>query len=657
MSCIHNKICAENGATPPREILINWADRIYWYHLGLLALGALAGIIVAYYFSLIPFSFPSLIAKSRSIGIVSVNVLQNHAELENIIQYLSVLGFPVVGGLGVWWLWARNCRPEIELLFASLDGQEAKSVRSKRVLLMLLIPIYFYLFFNINLLYMTNYGWQFLGEEGETLACVNRILLGDVYGKDFASIYGPLMIYPLALCMKLFGVTVTVQRGYTLFLNVLAHALVVSFLWKGIKSRAVFFISCLIYFSVFHLSRYASPNTTYLRCSLGVYSIGLCSLYIDCNRRYILIITGIIEGLLLLFSQEIAICSFVSILVMLFLKTYNKNGWVEMIREMLLFFTSIFATILPFLIYFITNNALMPAFHMLLTYPKLFSIGFNCLPFIDFNKFINNPLGQSTLFPYWIIFIYIISALAFIPRLLSKNIKRSSILRIGILIFGMILFRSALGRCDMYHVLFVSPPAFILTMFMADDLMNQNKVGLNFGRTFVTILIIISFIPLLTRTIAGDVLLTEYKDMTLQNKRFSIAESGIFAHKITRGKIFYAANQYKDINKIGYFLDLYTKENDYVYFFPNEATYYFLFNRREPTRYNVSYLAATFQQRQELLNDLDKNKPEYVVYSLDTWRVDNISENIQEPEVVKYLRQKYNTFKNMGNILILKRRQ
>jgi hypothetical protein len=55
------------------------------------------------------------------------------------------------------------------------------------------------------------------------------------------------------------------------------------------------------------------------------------------------------------------------------------------------------------------------------------------------------------------------------------------------------------------------------------------------------------------------------------------------------------------------------------------------------------------------LNDLEKNKPEYVIYSLDTWRIDNIPENIQEPEVLEYLRQKYKTFRNLGNILILKR--
>lgn len=455
--------------------------------------------------------------------------------------------------------------------------------------------------------------------------------------------------------MKLFGTTVTVQRGYTLFLNMLAHALVVAFLWKEIKSRAVFFISCLIYFSVFHLLGSPSLNITYLRCVLGVYSIELCYLYINSNRKYILIVAGVFEGILLLLSQEVAICSILSILVMLFIGAYNVNGWVKMIREMLLFFTSIIVTMLPLIFYFIANNALMPAFHMLQTYPKLFSIGFNCLPFIDFKKFINNPLDKHTLFPDWIIFIYIISALTLLPRLLTKSIKRSLILRFGILIFGIILYRSALGRCDMYHVLFVSPPAFLLTMFMADDLLNQTRIGLNFGRTIITIFIIISLIPLFTITIAGNGLRKEYKYMTLPNKRFYIDKLGISAPEITRGGIFYCNDQYDNINKIGYFLRLYTKENDYVYFFPNEATYYFLFNKREPTRYNVSYLAATFEQRRELLNDLEKNKPEYVIYSLDTWRIDNIPENIQEPEVLEYLRQKYKTFQNLGNILILKR--
>ena len=93
----------------------------------------------------------------------------------------------------------------------------------------------------------------------------------------------------------------------------------------------------------------------------------------------------------------------------------------------------------------------------------------------------------------------------------------------------------------------------------------------------------------------------------------------------------------------------------FVYFFPNEPLYYFLFNRRNPTAFNTSYLAATRKQRLEIIADLEKNMPRFVIYSLATWRIDDIPEEVQEPEVVAYLHEKYRRYLDMGNVLALKR--
>ena len=98
-----------------------------------------------------------------------------------------------------------------------------------------------------------------------------------------------------------------------------------------------------------------------------------------------------------------------------------------------------------------------------------------------------------------------------------------------------------------------------------------------------------------------------------------------------------------------------TKPGDYVYFFPNEAIYYFLFNRNNPTRYASAYLAVTADHRRELVADLELNRPRYVIYSLKTWRMDDIGETIQVPEVVNYLRRAYRPVVNLGDVVVLER--
>jgi hypothetical protein len=139
-------------------------------------------------------------------------------------------------------------------------------------------------------------------------------------------------------------------------------------------------------------------------------------------------------------------------------------------------------------------------------------------------------------------------------------------------------------------------------------------------------------------------------------EKWSLQRRGRYEIKsIKRGGIFYGSHNVSDVYNIRNFLEENTEPGDYVYFFPNEAVYYFLFDRNNPTRYAISYFAVTSEQRRELIGDLEKNKPEYVIYSLETWRVDNIPEYVQVPEVVQYLKKKYKPHVSMGNVLVLKR--
>lgn len=124
---------------------------------------------------------------------------------------------------------------------------------------------------------------------------------------------------------------------------------------------------------------------------------------------------------------------------------------------------------------------------------------------------------------------------------------------------------------------------------------------------------------------------------------------------IPRGGIYFDPETAASIKKIRKFLDTYTAKGDSVYFFPNEQAYYFLFDKKKPTRFMGSYGTATKNQRRELIMDLEANKPRYVIYSLKTWRVDGIREEVMVPEVVEYLNKRYRPFQDMGDIIFLKR--
>jgi len=95
----------------------------------------------------------------------------------------------------------------------------------------------------------------------------------------------------------------------------------------------------------------------------------------------------------------------------------------------------------------------------------------------------------------------------------------------------------------------------------------------------------------------------------------------------------------------------------YVYFFPNEPAYYFLFDKFNPTRYPMSSLMVTLAMRREAVADLERRKPEFVVYSTETWRPDDIPERIQAPEVYEYLELNYDVMEDHGAVVFLRRKQ
>ena len=82
---------------------------------------------------------------------------------------------------------------------------------------------------------------------------------------------------------------------------------------------------------------------------------------------------------------------------------------------------------------------------------------------------------------------------------------------------------------------------------------------------------------------------------------------------------------------------------------------YFLFDKRNPTRYAIAYMAVTTEQRLDLIRDLEEKKPKYLVYSTNTWRIDGIPEQIQIPEVLAYLDQNYHVLQMFAAVVIAER--
>jgi hypothetical protein len=331
------------------------------------------------------------------------------------------------------------------------------------------------------------------------------------------------------------------------------------------------------------------------------------------------------------------------------------------ISEICFIFAGLLILVAPVLSYFYLKGALFDLFDCLYGYPKIVTYGYGSFPFPDFRAFIASPFEAVIFDNYWIIFVYIISGF-YISRSFLLGFKDNDhLLKLSLLIFGIFLFRAALGRVGLERALFVSPPAFLLLFIFLDNaiLSVLTKRIKRVFSLFSASSIIFLFILLFSNLFILNNNLHIAKDELLNlHRKISIRPTGHLIPTLSRGNIHFDINTALSILNINEFLKKKTLPGEYVYFFPNEAIYYFLFNRNNPTRFAFSYMAATKNHRLELINDLEKRQPRYVVYSRKTWRIDDIPETVQVPEVYDYISNKYKTVVDFGKaVSILERIQ
>ena len=444
-------------------------NAVYITHVSVLLAGLLAGLSIAYFVVALDFDFTAEIRRAKELGIVSYTILNNYAKSKDILAYIVLMVLPMLTSVGFWLIWARRKQREgLRMLFPA----DAKYLPDKDMAwclcLVFVAIVYLVCSWDINFFYRPNRWWDLLGEEGENLAWAQAILTGNVYGKDFFCLYGPLLIYPLAWAMELFGVSIVTERAYTLCLNLAAYGIIIYFLYSTCRGRLTFIMAALIYLLAFCPLYFLSPNCSHLRVALGVLPLLLAYQYQQSGRKALLAASGGVIGMSLLFSHEAGICSALALAACMTLHAAAERDYRALPGRVMFIACGGMATLMPMILYLSVKGAIGPVFSMLYEYPKLMTLGYSSMPFPSFASFLAAPLSSGALLHYGIIAVYICTAVFLAPLLLMGRLNRDYILTAGLFVFGVLLYRSALGRSDHYHVYYASQPAFLLIFLTID---------------------------------------------------------------------------------------------------------------------------------------------------------------------------------------------
>ena len=237
-------------------------------------------------------------------------------------------------------------------------------------------------------------------------------------------------------------------------------AILIVFLHLTIRRRWVFIGAAL--FCLF-----INPGP---RSALGIVPLLILYRNLGSGRKLPIAASGFVLGLSLLFSQEAGLCALIATGAFLFLEARGTGGYRQLIGQIGLVTIGCLSVIAPVLTYFYQQDALGRFFESIYGYPKLSTLGYAALPFPHFTDFLAAPLSNGLYLPYWIIGIYLVAAISLSVSLLLGRGNRDIHFRASVLVYGLFLFRIALGRSDISHFINSSLPAFLLAFLMFDDL-------------------------------------------------------------------------------------------------------------------------------------------------------------------------------------------
>ena len=483
-------------------------------------------------------------------------------------------------------------------------------------------------------------GFPFMGETGQHLAWANSLAQGGFHGKDFFCLYGPLYDLGLLGAWQLFGRSIVAWDLYFSATRVIALAGLLVLTALLVQRRLLVLAVPLL--------------LPWINLRSGFAFIGLCFVlgWLFSQRLRFLLLAGATAGVSLLFSQEfgLAFC----VVVALVLAVHGAG------RPALAFIGAAAVVILPVFAWYAAHDALLPMLREVIGYPASIVAGYAKLPFPALASsvpFAVSDWGGRELLAFQL--GYGVPAVCLGGFLLALPISRVDLrrplasaraiclelrqdpLRTGVLavaVFGLLAFRSALGRSDLKHMIDTLPAAVVLLVVAADR-------GITCWRSGAW------------------------------PSGFAIWRAGLFALLLGNLGFSLAAEPFRDaaesvrllsvwrdgrqpvgdphVMRVARWVQLRTKPGEPVLFLPNNGAYYYLADRPNPIRFVMGHQIVTEAHREEVLSQLRSQPPRYLVWDDAALRVDGLSdEQVFGAPLLRWLEANYAEERHFGEVSI-----
>ena len=487
--------------------------------------------------------------------------------------------------------------------------------------------------------------FNFHAELGQHLAWADAIRRGELHGRDFFCLYGPLYDMGLAGFWSLTRRSLAAAQLYFTAGKTLSFALALVLCAALLRRR---WLALALPFCVPWIE---------LRIGLVLAGLLLLVLWLERRRRGLALAAGLAAGVALLFSQEFGLAFALSAAAAFAL---TREG-----RAAAVFAAGLALPVALVLGWFALEGALGAMLHDLVQYPRYMFAGYGKRPFPSLAQALplslaalRDPAALDLRLGYLVPLVCAAALLLCFPlanlrarRPLAWLRESADALardpaRLGaalVACFGALAFRSALGRSDITHILMILAPAALLVVIGLDRL-----VGAWLAQRERRGLIALRVAALCLIVWAGGLF---EKPAPLRSIGYSWSDISTLA----QGG--YAPRGDRHVQEVWRFVLTRTQPDDPVLFLPDVASYYYLTRRASPIRFVVGHQIVTDAQRAEALATLRAQPPRWIVWDDTLLWVDDIDPRVfLGPDISGWIDAHYVEETRIGKTRILRPR-
>lgn len=586
--------------------------------------------------------------------------LRPGVEALGALALLAVLWLPTPMGVGVATIalagaLALAARPALPGALEPEPARDAPSALSPRGLALLtaaavgiallLTPTFWVSVYNVAIGLpderRTVDGFLFQGHIGQHLAWANALAHGGFHGKDIFCLYGPLYDWGLVGSWQLFGRSIVTWDLYFAATRVLGLAALL--LLGGVLMRRRAWLLVL---------PWLVPWVN-LRSGWALLGLVLVGAWLRRGGLAWLAAAGLVGGVSLLYSQEFGLAFLVTAALVLAL---HRAG-----RAAAVFAGGVAVVVVPLLLFYAAHDALGPMLTELAGYPGYIVAGYAKVAFPALATSL--PLDASAWHSQGMLALqlgYGIPAVGLAALLLALPVTGLRLnaplasagatlaalradpwrtLVAATAVFGLLSFRTALGRSDVHHMVAALPAAAVLTGLACERCHALWRAGP-------------AWRPLAAWRSAALVLFVAHSGFALTGKPLTeLRDTAAWLAEPTR----YAARAFGSptVNGVTRWIRDHTDEDDTVLFLPNDGAYYYLTDRRNPIRFVMGHQIVSEAHRREVLAELRADPPPYLVWDDTALRVDGLAdEKVFGPDLMQWLRESYAPVTRIGGVEI-----